>query len=250
MAGILSPEQLIADLEATLRSRHPRPHPVRQLLLTGRLTREQLQGWAKNLFHEFHNIHRFFGVRYQKCPVPELRRALIENMIEEEGEDMVGKKYPSHAELWVRFGEGIGIPRVEMEGYEPLPGIRAALEMYVHLVQQSHWAVAIGTGLVFEGGGPKRMKEEREALERHYPWIPPRALDFFRVHEYHDEGHGNFCVDVIRAHCMEEHLQDEMRQAVRERADIMWLQNESIYQTFVRPHLAPETAREIEDRLE
>ena len=38
------------------------------------------------------------------------------------------------------------------------PGIRAALEMYVSLVQQSHWAVAIGTGLVFEGGGPKRMK--------------------------------------------------------------------------------------------
>ncbi|HEX9443169.1 MAG TPA: iron-containing redox enzyme family protein [Candidatus Binatia bacterium] len=247
---LLSPEQLIADLESTLRNRHPRPHPVRQLLLTGRLTRDQLQGWARNLFHEFRNIHRFFGVRYQKCPVPELRRALIENMIEEEGEDMVGRKYPSHAELWVRFGEGIGIAREEMIHYEPLPGIRAALEMYVALVQQSHWAVAIGTGLVFEGGGPKRMKEEREALERHYPWIPARALDFFRVHEYHDEGHGNFCVDVIRDHCMEEHLQSEMRRAVENRADIMWLQNESIYQAFVRPALAPETARELEGRLE
>ena len=250
MARVLSPEELIADLQETLQKRYPRPHPVRQLLLTGKLTRQQLQGWARNLFHEFRNIHRFFGVRYQKCPVPELRRALIENMIEEEGEDMIGRKYPSHAELWMRFAEGLGIPRREMLSYEPLPGIRAALEMYVQLVQQSHWAVAIGTGLVFEGGGPKRMKEEREALERHYSWIPSGALDFFRVHEYHDEGHGNFCVDVIRNHCMEEHLQDEMRAAVKSRADIMWLQNESIYQAFVRPSLSAETVREIEGRLE
>src|SRR5204862_337022 len=84
----------------------------------------------------------------------------------EEGEDMIGRKHPSHAELWVRFSEGLGIARDDILNYEPLPGIRAALEMYVALVQQSHWAVAIGTGLVFEGGGPKRMKEEREALER------------------------------------------------------------------------------------
>jgi pyrroloquinoline-quinone synthase len=250
MTRVLPPEELIADLQEILQTRYPRPHPVRQLLLTGRLTQPQLQGWARNLYLEFSNIHRFFGVRYQKCPVPKLRRELLENMIEEEGEDMIGRKYPSHAELWLRFAEGLGIPRAEMLAYEPLPGIRAGLEMYVQLVQQSHWAVAIGTGLVFEGGGPKRMKEEREALERHYSWIPKSALDFFRVHEYHDEGHGNFCVDVIREHCMEAHLQDEMRAAVKSRADIMWLQNESIYQAFVRPSLSPETIQEVEGRLE
>ncbi len=250
MARLLSPEELILDLRETMRKRYPRPHPVRQLLLTGRLTREQLHGWAKNLFHEFRNIHRFFGVRYQKCPVPELRRALLENMVEEEGEDLFGGKYPSHAELWIRFGEGLGIPRDELVNYEPLPGIRASLEMYVQLVLQSRWAVAIGTGLVFEGEGPKRMREEREALESYYPWIPSSALEFFRAHEYHDEGHGNFCVDVIKKHCMEEHLQEEMREAVRARADTMWLQNESIYQAFVRPSLSPEVLREVEGRLE
>jgi len=248
--ALLSPEALIADLRQTLRTRYGRPHPVRQLLLTGRLTKEQLQWWAKNLFHEFRNIHRFFGVRYQKCPVPELRRALLENMVEEEGEDLFGGKYPSHAELWVRFAEGLGIPRQEMLSYEPLPGIRAALEMYVQLVQQSHWAVAIGTGLVFEGEGPKRMREEREALERYYPWIPSPALDFFRAHEYHDEGHGNTVIDVIKKYCMEEHLQNEMREAVKTRTDIMWLQNESIYQAFVRPSLSPDIIREIEGRLQ
>ena len=90
-----------------LQQRHPRPHPIRQLLLSGRLTREQLQGWAKNQFHEFRNIHRFFGIRYQKCPVPELRRMLLENMVEEEGEDLFGGKYPSHRDLWVQFSHGI-----------------------------------------------------------------------------------------------------------------------------------------------
>ncbi len=133
---------------------------------------------------------------------------LLENMVEEEGEDLFGGKYPSHRDLWVQFAVGIGIQRDEILNYEPLPGIRASLEMYVSLVQQSHWAVAIGTGLVFEGGGPKRMKEEREALEKYYSWIPSDCLDFFRAHEYHDEGHGNMIVDVIKQHCMEEHLQN------------------------------------------
>ncbi|HEU4340596.1 MAG TPA: iron-containing redox enzyme family protein [Candidatus Binatia bacterium] len=250
MAELLSPEDLIDDLHHCLQQRHPRPHPIRQLLLSGRLTKGQLQEWAKNQFYEFRNIHRFFGVRYQKCPVPELRRMLLENMVEEEGEDLFGGKYPSHPELWVRFAEGLGIARDEILDYEPLAGIRAALEMYVSLVQRSHWSVAIGTGLVFEGGGPKRMKEEREALEKYYPWIASSSLEFFRAHEYHDEGHGNMVVDVIKKYCMEIHLQDEMREAVKQRVDIMWLQNDCIYNAFVRPELSSETVREIEERLE
>jgi pyrroloquinoline-quinone synthase len=249
MTALLRPEELIADLQQVLHQRHPQPHPVRQLLLSGRLTKEQLQWWAKNQFHEFRNIHRFFGIRYQKCPIPELRRMLLENMVEEEGEDLFGGKYPSHRELWVQFAQGIGIDSADILHYQPLPGIRAALEMYVSLVQQSHWAVAIGTGLVFEGGGPKRMKEEREALEKYYPWIPIACLDFFRAHEYHDEGHGDMVTSVIKQHCMEVKLQEEMREAVRQRSDIMWLQNDSIYNAFVRPQLSPETIREIEGGL-
>jgi hypothetical protein len=49
---------------------------------------------------------------------------------------------------------------------------------------------------------------------------------------------------------MEEHLQNEMRDAVKNRADIMWLQNESIYGAFVRPSLSPEIIKEVEGRLE
>ena len=56
--------------------------------------------------------------------------------------------------------------------------------------------------------------------------------------------------NVIKQHCMEEKLQDEMREAVRQRADIMWLQNDCIYNAFVRPQLTLEVIREIEGRLE
>ena len=111
-------------------------------------------------------------------------------------------------------------------------------------------AVAIGTGLVFEGGGPKRMQEEREALEKYYSWIPSNTLDFFRAHEYHDEGHGEMVTDVIKQHCMELQLQEDMRHAVRQRADIMWLQNDCIYNAYVRPSLTNETLKDIEGRLE
>lgn len=92
------------------------------------------------------------------------------------------------------------------------------------------------------------MGEERKALEKHYSWIPSQGLEFFRAHEYHDEGHGNFIVDVIKKYIMEQHLQDEMREAVKTRVDTMWLQNESIYEAFVRPSLPPDVIHELEAR--
>src|ERR1041384_8487612 len=119
MSKLMSSEELIEDLQHVLHQRHPRPHPVRQLLLSGRLTKEQLQWWARNQFHEFRNIHRFFGVRYQKCPLPELRRMLLENMVEEEGEDLFGGKYPSHPDLWVKFANGLRIASNDILDYEP-----------------------------------------------------------------------------------------------------------------------------------
>jgi pyrroloquinoline quinone (PQQ) biosynthesis protein C len=75
-------------------------------------------------------------------------------------------------------------------------------------------------------------------------------MDFFRAHEYHDEGHGNMVIAVIKHHCMQLHLQEQMRAAVRQRSDIMWLQNDCIYNAFVRPSLSPETVQEIEGRRE
>jgi hypothetical protein len=57
-------------------------------------------------------------------------------------------------------------------------------------------------------------------------------------------------IDVIKQYCMEIHLQSEMRDAVRQRSDVMWLQNDCIYNAFVRPSLSGATVQEIEGRLE
>jgi hypothetical protein len=57
-------------------------------------------------------------------------------------------------------------------------------------------------------------------------------------------------VDVIKQHCMHEGLQRDMRAAVEQRADIMWLQNDCIYNAFVRPSLSTDVIREVEGRLE
>ena len=65
MIGMTTPQAFIDDLRQLLRTRYP-VHPLRKLLLTGGLTKEQMHGWAKNQFHEFSHIHRFFGIRYQK----------------------------------------------------------------------------------------------------------------------------------------------------------------------------------------
>ena len=207
---VLEPEALIDDLRRVLRGRYP-VHPLRRLLLAGELTREQLQGWAKNQFHEFRNIHRFFASATRSAPSRRCAGCCWRTWWRRRARTCSAASTPATPSCGPDSARGWASPRDEMQGYEPLPGIKAALEMYVQLVQQSHWAVAIGTGLVFEGEGPQAHGRGAAGAR------DPLCLDslgfpgLLRAHEYHDEGHGNFIVDVIKDHVMDGGLQEEMR---------------------------------------
>ena len=135
--------------------------------------------------------------------------------------------------------------------YEPLPGIRAALEMYVSLVQSE----SLGRGDRHRPGVRRRRAETDERGKRSAGEI--LSVDFRRLAWIFSaptntttKAMATWSIDVIKRHCMEEKLQNEMREAVRQRADIMWLQNDCIYNAFVRPSLSADTIREIEGRLE
>jgi len=92
-------------------------------------------------------------------------------MVEEEGEDLFGGKYPSHRDLWVQFAEGLGIARDDILNYEPLPVIRAALEMYYRLYSKVIGQLPSARGS-YSKGPAQADEKEREAFEKYYPWIP------------------------------------------------------------------------------
>ena len=116
------------------------------------------------------------------------------NMVEEEGEDLFGGKYPSHRDLWVQFAKGLGIARDDILNYEPLPVIRAALEMYYRLYSKVIGQLPSARGSYSKGPAQADERGTRSVRE-----ILP--------------------VDSNSQFCLEEKLQNQMREAVKSKGD-------------------------------
>src|SRR5919108_161606 len=77
----------------------------------GLLTKRQLQGWVANRLAYQRAIPRKDAAILSNCPEPEVRRRWMQRIIDHDGiEPGTGG-----IEMWVRLGEGAGVPRGGME---------------------------------------------------------------------------------------------------------------------------------------
>ena len=103
---------LIEKLERN--NRTLRSHPTIEKIERGELSAPQLRHWATQLFigNKAHNAN-ILGLIYAKCDDFPARKAIVENLIEEELGRVSGANR-SHPELYLEFGEAIGIPSAEL----------------------------------------------------------------------------------------------------------------------------------------
>src|SRR5260370_18145477 len=103
---------LIEKLERNKRTL--RSHPTIEKIESGELSELQLRHWPTQLFigNKAHNAN-ILGLIYAKCDDFPARKAIVENLIEEELGRISGANR-SHPELYLEFGEAIGIPRAEL----------------------------------------------------------------------------------------------------------------------------------------
>src|SRR6185312_11297562 len=89
-------------------------HPTIEAIEHGQLTRPQLRHWATQLYigNKGHNAN-ILGLIYAKCDDLHARKAIVENLNEEELGRQSGVMR-SHMELYLEFGEALGIPREEL----------------------------------------------------------------------------------------------------------------------------------------
>ena len=60
-----------------------------------------------------------------------------------------------------------------------LPGVRFAVDAYVNFCRLRPWPEAVAASLT-ELLAPRLMEERIAAFRRHYPWVDPEGLDYFR----------------------------------------------------------------------
>src|SRR5579863_3931697 len=117
-------------------SRHPfKTHPFFQRLERGEVPTEVVERWVTQFYPWLSCVPLAMAERFARCSFePKFdayRRMILDQLVEEAG-DPKGKE-PGHPELWLRFCEGLGIPRARLQAAPLLPSTLVAIDDFLYL---------------------------------------------------------------------------------------------------------------------
>jgi pyrroloquinoline-quinone synthase len=142
----------------------------------GLLDARQLRGWIVNRFHYQRNLPVKDAIILSKLPSQADRRRWLTRIVDHDGRE--GDE--GGIEAWLRLGKAAGIPRQMMLAGESVePGVRQAVDSYVSFCRERTWLEAVAASLT-ELFAPALIGSRMAAIERHYPWVDPAGLEYFR----------------------------------------------------------------------
>lgn len=225
--GLVPGGDPLEELE-DFRRGHRKEHPFRQE--TGK-KKDEIAASRRARHTGGPDNHRFEGERYLNCNAKPIRRKQLRKLVDEGGLTTFGGKVPSHPMLDRIGSYEFGLTDEEiirLEKQDPPAEKLIVRGWWIHLNRTSHWAVAIGSGMVVEGEkkvNPEQEAREIKAMEKEYTAMGienvNKALWFASEHADVDIDHTDFNERVIRDYVDTPELQDELR-----RAFILRLQNQ------------------------
>ena len=223
------PDEFTEQLRQVGRALYHDKHPFHVLMNEGRLDREQIRQWVANRFYYQKNIPIKDALLLARCPLREVRRRWVQRILDHDGTDTD----PGGIEKWLRLGEAVGLGRDDLECDRLLlPGVRFAVDAYVNFVATRPWVEGVASSLT-ELFAPALMVVRLAAFERHYPWIEPAGLAYFRSRPplaARDSEHG---LALVLAYC---HSRDEQERAVaalRFKCDLLCAQLDALHYHWI-----------------
>jgi len=217
MVMVTETESFVAALR-TQSQRYHSQHPFHLKMNEGGLSRRQIQGWVANRFYYQENIPRKDAAILANCPLPEARRRWIRRILDHDG-TIEGE---GGIEAWLRLGEAVGLMRKEIEDERHVvPGVRFAVDAYVAFARTRPWVEAVASSLT-ELFAPDLMAERLAAFERHYPWIDPGGLAYFRARLTQAPRDSAHALQVVTEHCRTLEEQARAVAALSFKCDVLW----------------------------
>jgi pyrroloquinoline-quinone synthase len=210
-------DEFVAALREQSRRYHDQ-HPFHRRMNEGELGREQIRCWVANRFAYQAAIPRKDAAILANCPDREVRRRWIRRIHDHDGTaDGEGG-----IEAWLCLGEAVGLDREEMEDQRHVvPGVRFAVDAYVTFARTRPWVEAVASSLT-ELFAPDLMAERLAAFERHYTWIDPQGLAYFRARLTQAPRDSAHALEVVTEHCRTPETQAAALAALSFKCDVLW----------------------------
>ena len=181
----LSGSAFLALLKEQKQEKYPEPPPFYQALYDGSLKREYLELWVKNMYAYWNEtMVTSTGALFCKDNDEETRTHMLKKLVCIEGKgivnDLNGWTASSYEEMWLRFGEGLGIRRDDILSWKTFMRSYFAMTTLGLLSRWWEWNWLDGIAAMYAGDllGQECMGRAYEALKRFYR-VPEGALEFF-----------------------------------------------------------------------
>jgi pyrroloquinoline-quinone synthase len=178
---------------------------------------------------------------HARCPHPEVRQDLAENIYEEET-GKLSKGVP-HPELFLVMMEGLGFPRARFTGIDLLPEAAAYRSWIDNVTTRRPWIEGAALVTIFIEGSvlDRRRVEAAEpedpidieselranALVRCYG-VDPRFLDLKRAHHMVETGHRKMAWKMVLDHARTPAVADRVRRVMTRTLDLWSLYRDGV----------------------
>lgn len=179
----MTENQFLDQLDAVIEAGHLLKHPFYQQWSSGALTLETLQQYAQEYYLLVHHFPTFVSATHAACQDIDVRRMLLENLMEEEGGDV------HHPELWQRFADALGVQRQPYGTRAHLPKTVEAVERLRELSRNEEPAVGLASLYAYEAQIPAVATTKIDGLKKFYGVQSEAGLSFFHVHQKADRVH-------------------------------------------------------------
>ncbi|SDL87421.1 pyrroloquinoline-quinone synthase [Geodermatophilus siccatus] len=210
-------DEFVAALREHSRRYHDQ-HPFHRRMNAGELDAEQIRCWVANRFCYQAAIPRKDAAIIANCPDREVRRRWLRRIVDHDGT----ADGDGGIEAWLRLGEAVGLTRPELEDQRHVvPGVRFAVDAYVTFARTRPWVEAVASSLT-ELFAPDLMAERLAAFERHYTWIDPQELTYFRARLTQAPRDSAHALEVVTEHCRTPEQQAAALAALSFKCDVLW----------------------------
>ncbi|MEO7021152.1 MAG: pyrroloquinoline-quinone synthase PqqC [Ktedonobacteraceae bacterium] len=227
-AGILRKEIFLDHLQAIGAGHYHDKHAFHQYMNSGQLEPEQVKGWVANRFYYQKNIPLKDAAIISNCPIIEVRRIWLHRISDHDGIH----EGEGGIEAWLRLAEAVGLSHAELLNEEHvLPGVRFAVDAYVHFARTKPWMLAIASSLT-ELFAPDLMQERLLAFEKYYTWVDPVGLDYFRSRIIQARIDSDQGLALTIHYCDTRELQEAALQALSFKCDVLWAMLDAMLLTY------------------
>lgn len=233
-AGLLSIDELRAQLRAVGEARYHHQHPFHRMMHEGGLSRGQLQAWALNRYYYQSIIPLKDSIILSRGPDPVFRRAWRKRVVDHDGD----ATSEGGIQRWLKLAEATGLNADQVRaGTGILPATRFAVNEYLNMVRSRSLVEAVASSLT-ELFSRDLISLRMERLRQHYPWLSG-GLDYFEARLTQAPEDAKFAVNYVYENAETRGQQELAIQALRDKCDILWAQLDALYFAYVQPGWPP-----------